>query len=530
MKRSMERYRDVFLIEARQHVALMNNSMLALEKDPGESGGMADLLRAAHSLKSMASTMDLDGTAALCHRMEDVFDAIERHDVTISACSDTLFSCFDALERSLNRISESHAEIDTGEMITRLDRLIAGVSSPPSGDRGAGRADRGQPLVIPPVETIAVKVDRLDALMNLAEELLVNKMRLDRIEEGLQNPVLTDAMDTMGRLLDDVQYNVMQVRMIPVGFVFSRFPRMVRDLAREQGKDVEIELSGVDMKLDRTLVDGIAEPLVHILRNAVDHGIEPPGERARRGKPRKGTIRLSAERMKGLATIEIEDDGRGIDWDAVRRIGATQGALPDGEPDPRPGAALFSGISTSEAITPVSGRGFGLNIAKNKIESLGGTVEVQSEPLAYTKFVVRIPLTLAVTKSLFVDVGDKSFAIPLTSVERLIHIDQADIRGAFDTEVIVINQEEVPVARLGRVLDIPSHAPGRLPVVIVMRGDERLGLIVDGFRDIHEVVIKPLSNLMSSNEYFAGCSILGSGEVVLILDVGNLIMSTRTPT
>jgi two-component system chemotaxis sensor kinase CheA len=320
----------------------------------------------------------------------------------------------------------------------------------------------------------------------------------------------------------------MQSRLVPVGFVFNRFPRMVRDLAKQQKKEVSLEMLGSDIELDRAVIDEIGESLVHLLRNAVDHGIEPPEARKRAGKPAQGTIRVTAKRTKGFVIIEVADNGQGLDLEDIKSTAVKDKILSPQATTEELIQSIFFGVSTTKKVTAVSGRGFGLNIVKNKVESLGGAIRVESESKKGTTFVIEIPLTLAIIKALFVEVGSKAYAIPLASIERLVTVNKDDIKGMLNYEAIILNEEDIPVTRLDVLFDIPSLGLEGQPIVIVRKGEERLGLAVDAFLTTQEIVIKPLNKLVRENKYFSGSTIIGSGEVVLILDVANLMLTKRT--
>ena len=528
MTEDLNKYKDVFLSEAKEHIDLMNKSLLKLEKAPYKTELVNDIFRAAHTLKSMADTMNYHKTYVLCHTMEDVLEAVKKKKIKLKSCVDILFECFDTLGLSLKEIARDKEELDTATLMEKLHALSTRDREQEARDEEPGAryeepGARYESAVIEKIQTIEVKVERLDLLMNLAEELLINKMRLDRIKEDLQNPELTAAIDTLDRLISDVQYNVMQARMVSIGFVFNRFPRMVRDLAKQEKKEVNLEMEGVDIELDRTIVDEIGEPLVHLLRNAVDHGIETPQERKKAGKPLQGTIRLTATRARGFAVIRVIDDGAGLDFEDIKNTAIKQGIISPGANREEVIGSIFSSLSTTKQATAVSGRGFGLNIVKNKIESLGGTIKVESEPKKGTTFVADIPLTLVIIKVLFVEVAGKPYAIPMASIERLVTVNKRDIKGMMNYEAIVLDEEDIYITRLDVLFGTPSLEVDKQPTVIIRKGEERLGLVVDAFMTTQEIVIKPLNKLARENEYFAGTTIIGSGEVVLILDVANLM-------
>jgi len=542
MQQDLSKYKDVFLSEAKQHIKAMESALLKLEKDPSKIQLVNNIFREAHTLKGMAATMDYNKTASLCHAMEDVLDAIKKKEINLKSSVDTLFESFDTLELSLKKIFKDKEELDTTALVERLRALstqyaIRNTHDETRDTRGEehlsveeeakAEGTKGESLVVEKIQSIEVKVERLDLLMNLAEELLINKMRLDRVKERLQDSELSAAVDTLGRLVTDVQYNVMQSRMVPIGFIFNRFPRMVRDLAKDQKKEVNLEIQGADIELDRGAIDEIGESLVHLLRNAVDHGIETPETRKKAGKSPQGTISLAASRTKDFAVIEVSDDGEGLDLEDIKNTAIKRGILPPETTKEEVLDSIFSGVSTTKEVTAVSGRGFGLNIVKNKIESLGGAIKVTSELKLRTTFTIEMPLTLAIIKTLFIEVGGKIYAIPLASIERLVTVNKEDIKGMLNFEAIIFNEEDIPITRLDVLFGAPSLALERQPIAIIRRGEEKLGLAVDAFASAQEIVIKPLNRLVRENRYFSGSTIIGSGEVVLILDVANLILSQR---
>lgn len=535
LMKETDQYKEAFLSEAKEHIAGMNKALLKLEKKPAQKGLADDIVREAHTLKSMAATMEYEKTVKLCHAIEDVLDGLRKRKIELASCVDILFESFDTLESNLKEIAKGKGEVDTGELVQRLHAItrdekvkssIVQATDLPADDSMAGGSDRPS-SIMERISSIEVKVERLDLLMNLAEELLINKMRLDRIKEELGHPELTAAVDTLGRLISDVQFNVMQSRLVPISFIFNRFPRMVRDLAKHQGKEATLQMDGGDIELDRSVIDEIGESLVHILRNAVDHGIERPEERKKAGKSPAGTIKLSASRTKGFVVITVADDGKGLDFEEIKRIAVKRGVLPPGATGEEVMNSVFFGVSTTTSVTEVSGRGFGLNIAKGKVESLGGSIKVDSSIRRGTSFTIEIPLTLAIIKALFIKVGEKDYAIPLANIERLVTVPRENVKGMLEFEAIVQDEEDVPVTRLNALFDVPSKLTDKQQIVIVRKGDDRLGLAVDSFMSTEEIVLKPLNRLVKENRYFSGSTITGSGDVVLILDVSNLILSKR---
>lgn len=530
MPEELTKYKETFLTEAKEHLGAMNKALLKLEKKPDNLEIVSDIFREAHTLKSMAAAMEYNKSSLLCHAIEDVLDTLRRKKIRLGDCVDALFESFDTLESTLKELKKGKAEIDTTALIEKLQKIAVkdytaerapateAVEKPVPGVEEAGTEK---------LESIEVKIERLDRLMNLAEELLINKMRLDGIKEKLHDPELTASVDSMSRLISELQYIVMQARLVPIGFVFNRFPRVVRDLAKAQKKEVNLETAGVDIELDRGVIDEIGDSLIHLIRNAVDHGIETPDERKKIGKPLQGTIRLTATSTKNSAIIKVADDGMGLDIDEIKSTAIKRGIISTTASKEDIFNSIFSGVSTTKQVTQVSGRGFGVNIVKAKIDSINGSISVDSEPKKGTTFTIEVPLTLAIIKALFVQVGAKSYAIPLVNIERLVTVIQKDIKGMLNYEAIVLNEEDIPIIRLDELFHAPSLNLNKQPIVIVTKGQERLGVAVDAVLTTQDIVIKPLNKLVRENKYFAGSTIIGSSEVVLILDVSSLMLTKR---
>lgn len=524
MSEDLNKYKDAFLSEAKEHISSMEKALLKLEKKPAGAEFLSAIFRGAHTLKSMAATMEYEGMTKLCHAIEDVLDAIKNRKIKPDKCFDVLLECLDSLRSSLKEIAADAEELDTESLVQKLQMLILQKETKKTLADSTDQSAAGDLLKVGSVE---VKVERLNLLMNLAEELLINRMRLDAVKEELQHPELSATLDTLNRLVSELQYNVMQSRLVPISYIFSRFPRMVRDLAKQQKKQINLEMIGSDIELDRAVIDEIGESLVHLLRNAVDHGVELPQIREKAGKPAQGTIKITAERTKNFAIIKVGDDGEGLNIENIRSTAVKKQFLSPQATTEELIQSIFSGVSTTKKVTTVSGRGFGLNIVKSKIESLGGSVRVESEPGRGTTFIMEIPLTLAIIKVLFVEAAGEIYAIPVASVEKLVRVNRDDIKGMLNNEAIVLNGEDIPLIRLEALFDVPSLGLRQQPIVIVKRGEERLGLAVDALSVAQEIVIKPLNKLVRENKYFSGSTIIGSGKVVLILDVSNLMLTKR---
>ena len=376
-----------------------------------------------------------------------------------------------------------------------------------------------------------VDIDKLDALLNLVGELVINKTRLEQI--GLTHK-LTDLVETieqMDRVTTDLQSVVMKVRMVPVGQVFNRFPRMVRDLSHGLGKEINLIIQGEETELDRTVIDEIGDPLVHLLRNSIDHGIEKPEERQAKGKNPIGEVRLIARHEGNNVIIMVEDDGKGINPEIIKGIAVKKGLITQVEADKMEAneavkLVFIPGFSTAEVVTDVSGRGVGMDAVKNKIESLGGMVDVETKINEGSKFKIRLPLTLAIIQALLVNVSEEIYAIPLGSIDSTINIKPTDIKTVQNKEVILLRGQIIPIVRLAKSLNAPEtqqEDQEELFVVIVHIGEMKAGFIVDNLIGQQEIVIKSLGKLLAGIKVIAGATILGNGQVALILDIASLI-------
>jgi len=378
---------------------------------------------------------------------------------------------------------------------------------------------------------LRVDAEKLDSLLNLVGELVINKTRLQQIGLSNQLQELSEAIEQMDRVTTDLQGVVMKLRMVPVGQVFNRFPRMVRDLSHSLGKEINLVIQGEETELDRTVIDEIGDPLVHLLRNSIDHGIEKPADRTAAGKNPVGEVRLIARHEGNHVLLMVTDDGKGLKSEAIRQKALEKGLVTKAELDMmEPGDVMklvfLPGFSTAETVTDVSGRGVGMDAVRTKIEALGGVLELDSTPGHGTRVKIRLPLTLAIIQALLIQVHDETYAIPLGSIDSTINITPADIRTIQQQEVILLRGQIIPLIRLGRCLglmDAVDYEDGQeMYVVIVQAGDHRIGLLVDSLVGQQEIVIKSLGKVLTGIRQIAGATILGDGQVVLIIDVNAL--------
>jgi two-component system chemotaxis sensor kinase CheA len=379
------------------------------------------------------------------------------------------------------------------------------------------------------VQSVRVSIERLDSLMNLVGELIINKIRLMQLASTHKLDVLEETLASLNRLTNDLQEEIMASRMVPIEQIFNRFPRMVRDLAKKEEKDIDLVLEGGDIELDRTVLDEIGDPLVHILRNCVDHGIELPEVRKQCGKKPKGTITLTARREKNHVVIEAQDDGKGIDPQKMRDSAVKKGLMSQEEATKLSDTeainlSFLAGFSTAEKVTDISGRGVGMDVVRTKIGGMGGSIKLDSIVGKGTTIKLKLPLTVAIIHSLMVKVGTDIYAIPIANVIRDLSIKKEEIKTIKGEEVILIRGEVLPLVRLHKLFNIASNGSKELLVVVVERAGSNVGLVVDQVIGQQEVIIKNLdNNILKGIKGFAGATILGDGNVALILDVGTLL-------
>lgn len=444
-----------------------------------------------------------------------MLDVMEVEEVTIAACQ---------MSNVEVAITQETKEIEEEDKSNKGDH---------PGTNQNGTANNAKQQVAN--KSVRVSIERLDNLMNLVSELIIVKTQLDGAKLSVQGSTedehttnYNDSIEYLERITDNLHQAVMKVRMVPVESVFNRFPRMIRDVSRKLDKDIELVMSGEETELDRTVIDEIGDPLIHLLRNAADHGLETTEERRKIGKDPKGTIRLDAYQDGNSVVIEVSDDGKGININKIRESSIKKGVVTHEEAaslsEQEVLELLFKpGFSTSAEITDLSGRGVGLDVVKSKITSLGGHVEVKTEMGKGSKFIVRLPLTLAIIQALMVKISNEKYAIPLNNIQNIEDVHKEEIKFVQNQEVIVLRGEVIPIVRLHKLLDLEQEERDHMMVVIVKKGEKQIGFIIDSLIGQQEIVIKPLGKYLNHINMIAGATILGNGEVALILDVNTLV-------
>jgi two-component system chemotaxis sensor kinase CheA len=427
----------------------------------------------------------------------------------------------DVSEKPRNSVPiQSQGEVPLPEIDRMQEEKEDKDSKQPTSTKGTSHSNK----------TIRVNIERLDILMNLFEELVIDRGRLEQISKELDHTDLHETVERMSRISGDLQSIILNMRMVPVDTVFNRFPRMVRQLARDLGKKIELVVVGAETELDRTVVDEIGDPLVHLIRNAIDHGVEMPGVRKRNGKDEEGTVILKAFHSGNHVFIEIQDDGAGISREKVLKKAISKGVVSEQTASTLSDKQVFelimsSGFSTAETISDISGRGVGLDVVKNTFESLGGSITIDSVEGKGTTFSIQLPLTLSIISVMLVELQKEKYAVPLSSIIETAIVMKKDVLNVHNQKVIDFRGKVIPLVYLNDIFEVPQHEEDSkyLSVVIVRKGDKIAGLVVDSFIGQQEVVLKSLGNYLVSVFAISGATILGDGQVALIIDSNALI-------
>ncbi|TCZ87942.1 chemotaxis protein CheA [Lysobacter sp. N42] len=573
-----------FLVEAREIVDQLGEQMVVLERQPDDRDALNAVFRGFHTIKGGAGFLDFPPMVTLCHAVEDRLDAARTGQAALDPFA------FDAAQQALDLLADmldcvagarelppvpqaliDRLHVDAGnaapaapeirleDLPENLDDLdfdalldafhgkgalpgaaavseapppAAAAPAPPpakpartasestDGARAQAAHDAGE-------TTVRVDVRRLDAMVNLVGELVLARNRLKTLRPRLRDEDLDRAVTALDAATGRLQSAVMMARMQPVGRVFSRFPKLARDVARQVSKSVELEVVGAETELDRNLVEALSDPLVHLVRNAIDHGIEAPEARRLAGKPEQGHVRLSAQQEGDHVLIEVRDDGAGIDPDRIRDSAVRKG-LVDAESAARLSAddclqlIFLPGFSTRQEVSDLSGRGVGMDVVQSRIRELSGTVQIQSEPGRGTRMSIKVPLTLAILPTLLVEIEGDVYALPLVRVVEVLAHHPRRTMWIDGQSVLDLREQPTPVLDLRAWLDVAPNASESATGVVLQAGEQRFVLVVDHVRGREEVVIKALPRTLRGLPGYAGASLIGDGRMALILDVDAL--------
>jgi two-component system chemotaxis sensor kinase CheA len=585
--------RNIFKIESSEHIQRLEEGFLRLETEPGNAAVLEEAFRDAHSLKGAARMLGLTGVETLSHRLESVLGTARKGSVPLSSESiDLLYKGLDAIG---NLVKEAVAGEPSGVIIAHaLEQLKVIPESTPPSPAETGQGAQSSEIPAPPrepafgnfrIDTIRVETKKLDTLMSQAGELNVTKLRIAQKVEDINDVLIQwenilrklpeslpedgPIRERFGELLHalrnglyedssrldfitaELEDSISRIRLLPLSTIFNLFQRMVRDLAIDQAKEVRLVIEGGETAVDKRIIEEMKDPLMHMVRNAVDHGIEMPDERERKSKPRTGTITLRAYQTPANVVIEVGDDGQGLDGEAIKRMALKRNIINEHEltamtPAQIQSLILVSGVSTSEFISDVSGRGVGLDVVRANVERLKGTIHIESSPDRGCALKIRLPLTLATSKVMIVTANNMKYAVPVEHIQTTCLINRKNIFTIAGRRTIVFDELPIPVADLSDLLELKGAKPlikGYLPqsetisCIIIFTGDAtghaRLGLFVDELQDEQDVVLKQYSPLLKRTRNISGATILGTGEICMVLNPEDLIKSagkSKTPT
>lgn len=548
-----------FLVETNEIIENLDHDLVELESNQNDLELLNKIFRGAHTMKGSSSFLGFNKLAELTHHAEDILNKLRKGEMVVTReIMDTLLEFVDKTKQIISDIENGTDNTDCTSVIEDLKLASEGkLTSKTKNTSAAQPAQAAQPAAAPapkpqaapkqeapkvvhqatPVEqTIRVDVSRLDSLVNLVGELVLSRNMLSQIAGELENKFeneylveqLLVATNSIGMNTTELQLAIMKTRMIAIGKVFNKFPRVVRDIARDTGKEIELIISGEETELDKQVIESIGDPLLHMIRNSCDHGVETPDVRLAKGKPRMGTVNLSAYHEGNHVVIEIKDDGAGMDPNKLKRKAIEKGVITVDEAnsmdDKQAFALIFKpGFSTAEKITNISGRGVGMDVVRTNIEKLNGIITIDSKIDEGSIFYLKLPLTLAIIQALLVEVAGETFAIPLASVVETVRITNEEIHSFEGREVLKLRDRVLSLIRLDEAFALDELEQDEIYVVVVALAEKQLGFIVDKLIGQEEIVIKSLGDYLGGNPGIAGATITGDGRVRLILDVAGVI-------
>jgi two-component system chemotaxis sensor kinase CheA len=551
-----------FILESKELLEIATADMLAFEKE-GSDELINNVFRGIHTIKGTSSFLNFNNLSRLAHVSEDLLGKIKKKEIEPrKEVIDSLLKSFDMMKIILENIeTRGDDQVDIEEILRMLEDISKGGS--PAGGQ-IGEMDETQSVSEEEKEegiiahkdqekftqrkkaqreeqTIRIDVKKLDDLMNLVGELVLGKNRLMVLSQsarvsGLSEQVienLSEVTNYIELVTNELQLSVMKARLVPISRVFSKIPRMVRELCNEFKKEVELEIKGEETELDKSLIEVLHDPMVHIVRNSIDHGIETPEERVAKGKMRKGLLSISARNEGNHIVIEVFDDGKGIDTKAIKEKVKEKGLIGEEELNSMSEKEIMNlvflpGLSTAKTVTKVSGRGVGMDVVKTNIERLNGQVCIDSEFGRWTKLTLKLPLTLAIMKSLVIEKDGELYAVPLNTVVELVKAKEEDIKFVDKKEVLVLRDRVIPVLDLSYAFGRNGSKNGRGYLVICNVDDKSVAVKVDHVVGQEEVVIKPLGEFLGNVGGIGGATIRGDGRVILILDIPSLIRLTSS--
>jgi two-component system chemotaxis sensor kinase CheA len=534
-----QEYRELFMAEALEYYDAMSRHLSELERNPQDVAALNELFRLMHNLKANARAMGFVDMGEVAHKMETLFGQIRGNERTFTGSLVPLtFRAVDILGNMIRAVGSGQETGDAKALLENLEHLIQGeeiVETRPAQTEEEAETDAARKLELSDLVYIPVK--KLDNLLNLVGELVIDRDRILTLAAELGHPALQATARHLFRISDDLQYSVMDVRLVGAGVLLNKFPRVVRDVAAAENKQVELTLAGQDVQIDRNVLQLITDALLHIVRNAVSHGLENPQARQASGKPPIGKLFITALTERDDVLIQVQDDGRGIDTEAVRQKAVRNGMLTTEAAavldEQEVWALLFEpGFSMADKITDISGRGVGLDVVKLAIDSLGGRLRVNSELGKGTTFTLVLPTSIAVKGALLIELDERAYAVPLLHTDTVLALPNDQIFAVGGLLMTRIQEENVPLVPLRQLLysegdeQLPRATRADLPpegglhqILVVSYNNRRLGLLIDRFLRQQNIVVKSLSKPLDTIDLFGGVTLLGNGQLCLVLDV-----------
>ncbi|WP_114779378.1 chemotaxis protein CheA [Botryobacter ruber] len=533
MKSREQEYKEIFIAEALEYYDALNRHISELERRPEDDKVLAEIFRLLHNLKANAKAIGYLQISDVAHKLETAFSLIRNKELSFSdEVVLVLFDGIDLLGELIGNIDNPEYGEPDHVLIRNLDIIVDNLSNSTIELAKVQRYNSSKNLSLS--ELIYIQIKKLDHLLNLVGELMIDRDRILSISRDLDHDELKSVSSHLYRITEDLQYSVMDARLVTVGSLFNKFPRIVRDIATAEHKEVYLELTGQDIQIDRNILQIITDSLLHLVRNAITHGLELPEERKKKGKPREGNLTLSAKNDRDNVIIKLEDDGKGIDLKQVKKAAIEKNFIPADAaahlPDEEVLSILFEpGFSMAKEVTEFSGRGVGLDVVKNAIDSVGGRISVNSSKGKGTTFTMQLPTSIAVKGALLFEVNEIYYAIPLIHTESVVSIDISELHEVGDVLLADVKGENITVVYLHELLNAPEHnmrlgdksrLSGQVQnIIIVSYNNRKLGLIVDKLYRQQDIVVKPLSKPLDTIDLYGGVTLLGTGKVCLVLDV-----------
>lgn len=548
---------ESFFVETEELLDNLGQDLTRLDRGDSDPDLLNGIFRSVHTIKGTSSFLGFGKMCELAHGSEDLFNRIRKAELQVTPeRMDVIFDVYDLFRSLLKKIrTEGNDEIDLTDILAKLQAVNQHESSKITSDEIGKQIDKktndvtlkktSPPNSNKPIEpadtTVRVDVKRLDSLMNLVGELVLSRNRLFQYIHQPPNQIdtnfiknLKESSDQINLITSEIQMAVMNARMVAIEKLFNKIPRLIRDLSKNLGKNINLQISGEETELDKTIIEELNDPLIHIIRNAVDHGIETSKERETIGKDPKGTVKIKAEYNGNQIIITIEDDGRGLDVEYLKKKAVEKELITESQAEQMPQRDVLNlifqpGLSTADTLTNISGRGVGMDVVKTNISKLKGIIDIESEAGQGTKIILKLPLTLAIIQTLLAKIGSEIFSIPLDSVVEVIRISSYEIETVNGNEVVLIRESVLPLLRISDIFDIEekSQKSSWIYVVVIGLAEKRIGLIVDFLLGQNEIVIKSLGDYLGKVPGIAGSTILGDGRVVMILDVSDIMKLSK---